>query len=869
VFTRSTFAAVLFYAALAAVVLWPYRSARYRSASDLDAFIAGVVEARNALSEGQFPIRVAPRQLDGVGYPLFQFYANLPYTVSGAICAAGVSPFTAWKLAMLAAITAGGTFTYLTAYRLTRRRGGAEVVAGAAFVLAPYLMTDLNARGAVAEYFALQFLPIAMYATLRCLASARRRYVVACAVAWMLVGLTHNITYMYGVLFVGALTLTMLGRPRRAPKRVARLVAAGVLHAALMAWYIVPQLRLLPLLEMQEQTISPAGAGFLSTADILFSPVLRSPPGSSTPNLGLQVGWPILAGVMLAAFGLVVISRGRESRLLRRVTARMLVLFALAFVLAWSPMAVWDHVPRVFWFIQFPYRMLGYVTLFGALLAACGIALCRFDRTRGIRRANLVTTIALASIGAAAVSYFPRAKLADRSFLERTIAHPVCMGLNDYMLSGAAAARTGLAHPDVDLARPASGLLLPGALVEGEVRERANAALNIPEGATSLHLLGRTEAAGDGMRPDRIEGAIGATPYSVKLPAGTFDLHLPLDTAAGSAQAFSLESHDEVNRHMRVVLKSVRYDGALRPATRKLITAEEVLPDVRRGLNDRYRFDAAEAVLLQMPVLFYPGMMRVHDNGHSVPFANVGRYLALDLPAGRHSLSVRFAGVAWANAVTAVAWVVVGLSLVIISVKQWARRRRRPRPAAPVHAIGSAPTQLTFAQALAACLAIATGVAIALGGRAVRDRLAGHLLPPTAAASRNAAGYPSENAIDGRLDTDWHVDGLEPARLTVRLPAPRKLRGVRFHARQTALFEAWRQVNVACSLADWPALEKKFAMPDAARRDVTEIHFPKPIWIDRLDMQFFDAVLERPDGRRVEPQSVNPGYAEVELLDAK
>ena len=42
-------------------------------------------EAKNALAEGQFPLRVAPKQNDGSRYPIFQYYGNLPYTVGGLL----------------------------------------------------------------------------------------------------------------------------------------------------------------------------------------------------------------------------------------------------------------------------------------------------------------------------------------------------------------------------------------------------------------------------------------------------------------------------------------------------------------------------------------------------------------------------------------------------------------------------------------------------------------------------------------------------------------------------------------------------------------------------------------------------------------
>src|SRR5438874_2629637 len=69
------------------------------SAQDLANHVSGIIEARNALAEGQFPIRVAPNQLNRERYPIFQFYGNLPYTVGGLLYwATDINPYLVWKI---------------------------------------------------------------------------------------------------------------------------------------------------------------------------------------------------------------------------------------------------------------------------------------------------------------------------------------------------------------------------------------------------------------------------------------------------------------------------------------------------------------------------------------------------------------------------------------------------------------------------------------------------------------------------------------------------------------------------------------------------------------------------------------------------
>src|SRR5688572_2810320 len=219
--------------------MWPYRSDELNP-TPLRDVINPTVEARLALAEGQFPLRVAPRHLRYARYPLFQFYGNLPFTLCGlADTVPGVSPYLAWRLVMLLTLTCGGYFTFRCAYRLTRH-APASLAAGALLVTAPYLLTDLYQRTAYSELTALCLLPAALLATMRCFASRRRRVIntVAGAGAWTLVGLSHNITYLYGVTFVGLYFLLQApvasiatgrwGAAAKYASRLSRLAAAGV-----------------------------------------------------------------------------------------------------------------------------------------------------------------------------------------------------------------------------------------------------------------------------------------------------------------------------------------------------------------------------------------------------------------------------------------------------------------------------------------------------------------------------------------------------------------------------------------------------------------------------------------------------------------
>src|SRR5262249_41976647 len=76
-----------------------------------------------------------------------------------------------------------------------------------------------------------------------------------------------------------------------------------------------------------------------------------------------------------------------------------------------------------------------------------------------------------------------------------------------------------------------------------------------------------------------------------------------------------------------------------------------------------------------LPVLFYPQLLEVRDNGKLVPYGSIDKYVGLRLDAGEHVVSICFRGLRWANRLSLAGWVGVLLVLAILSVlacrRQW------------------------------------------------------------------------------------------------------------------------------------------------------------------------------------------------------
>lgn len=752
----------LLYLLIALGILWPYRTRAVRDAGDLAVALAMSADARYALREHQFPLRVAPYFVHHLRYPLFQFYGNFPYTVTGGIgLLFRANPYTAWKITMLISLAAGGYFAMRLALLLTRHRAAA-MLAGAIFMTAPYLWTDINSRGAFTETIAFCLLPAAFYFTLQCFRSPRPVYIPLAAGGWALVCLTHNITYLYGAGFMGLFLLPLFFTAGAPLPRLARLAGAGALHLLMVLWYVVPQLKMLPLLTIHAHNGSPYPLHTLTPLRVLLAPTLtNTTAGAGTPNLGLQVGWPIQLAVLLAVGGLVLRWR-RAAGPLRLATASLIVLFMIALVLAWTPFDFWRHLPQLFWFIQFPYRALMFAALFGSLLGACAVALLL---PRGPRASVMVVLLAILGLGIS--SYVPRHGRLFDGFAKYFEISPGLDNITDYLLASDAAARTSVTN---------------------------------------------------------LDPAIDSWDQRMKVTDAT-------SAAAGGLPTVALPS------------KRVRVHTAL-----------------------KCEYTADRPVLLELPVLDYPGLLDVRDNGRPAPYVNSGRFLALPLRPGAHHLAVRFAGATWANVLGWIGWGGAAAGVILALLRE---RNARRRPGGPGSGSGSGasaegttravpiPTVLAGFVAMAACAAVGTARPI----RLLFDRT-----PRVTATADSVADETSaaQNAFDDDEMSAWVAANGEPAVLRASFSHAARLHGLVLEARTTGLYEAYRRVEVVLYYHGHPAYRQAFAFPDAARAAAQTVTFPS-IRADGMDLNLSDAVTERPDGAHVDLDDVQPGYAEIRI----
>lgn len=330
-----------------------------------------ITAMRDALRHGWLFSRWVPNLALGYGYPFFNYREPLPYLLGEGLFVLGV------PLPLVLGLFYAGSifFAAYGCFVLSRDLFGRKAawVGAVTYGLAPYVLLDAFRRGNLPESIALALLPwLFIFFRRLIIHGGRSHFLVATA---LLAGLflTHNITALLLVPFLGlyVITFTCLYHPDKKWWMAFLAVAFAVM---LTAWFWLPALF---EQDMVQLTLSHSTRNndfhynFISWRQIVwqlpvpYDPAYLNPPMKVTLGLGQ---WVLAVTGMVTA---MVSSRTKEQR-------SVILLFsaaALGYLWLSTPASVgfWEAIP-ILSFVQFPWRMVGRALLPVSLLGAAAWA---------------------------------------------------------------------------------------------------------------------------------------------------------------------------------------------------------------------------------------------------------------------------------------------------------------------------------------------------------------------------------------------------------------------------------------------------------------------------------------------------------------
>lgn len=343
-----------------------------------DTQVVRVSEMTNALLDKQFPVRIVENLGYGFGYPIFNFYAPLPYYTGSFVDLIGFDSLSSTK----AMFAVGILLSALTMYYLVSSFYGkvAGVASGIVYVYFPYHAVNIYVRGAVGEFFAYAFLPIVFLGIFKILASKEKisfkntfHWVAVSSIAFFFVAISHNLTLFMLIVMLAVLFIPSVFIAKQKALFAACFAFIIILGVLLSSFYILPAFGEMGYTNVSSQI---GGGANYSEHFVCIQQLWNSQWGfgGSTKDcidgLSFKLGKMniLLVLLSLAAVIFLFFSKQSKGKNFSLPLLSLVLLVMSIFLLTKVSLFLWDSIPFMS-YLQYPWRFLNFSGFSIALLS--------------------------------------------------------------------------------------------------------------------------------------------------------------------------------------------------------------------------------------------------------------------------------------------------------------------------------------------------------------------------------------------------------------------------------------------------------------------------------------------------------------------
>ncbi len=231
-------------------LLWPLFIAPYFTHHD-DVQIIRLFEMNKCIADRQIPCRWVP-DLGGLyGYPLFNYYAPLPYYYGEIFYLLTGSLLTSAKIMFATAFVGSFFFMYLLGRKLWGSFGGS--ISAIFYSFAPYHAVDFYVRGAMGELWALMLFPAIFWSILRLAENISVTNLLLSSLFVTLLILSHNLSAMLFLPIVIVWVIVLFLNQKK-PKFLWYSFFSLILGTLLSSFYFLPMISEQNLIHIETTT---------------------------------------------------------------------------------------------------------------------------------------------------------------------------------------------------------------------------------------------------------------------------------------------------------------------------------------------------------------------------------------------------------------------------------------------------------------------------------------------------------------------------------------------------------------------------------------------------------------------------------------
>lgn len=352
-------------------LLWPLMTAPFFSHHD-DVQVIRLYEMDKCIKDWQIPCRWVP-DLGGLyGYPIFNYYAPLPYYFGEIFFILSGNLILAVKIMFATAFLGSYLFMYLLARKFWGPWGGA--LSGIFYSFAPYHAVNLYVRGAMGELWALMIFPAILWGFVKlkeriCIANLSLN-----ALLIALLFTSHNLSAML-FLPITLVWILILFWQTRAKKFIAYSLAAVFLAVSISSFYLLPMIWEKNLVHVDTTTF-----GYFSYTEhfkgfrklILdrswgWGSSIREVPGGERDGMSYQIGWVHLVGWLISLYLAKRFWRSKRNLSYIIIFSSIIILFSM-FMINPRSQFIWKAIEPLK-YLQFPWRFLLIIIFFISFMA--------------------------------------------------------------------------------------------------------------------------------------------------------------------------------------------------------------------------------------------------------------------------------------------------------------------------------------------------------------------------------------------------------------------------------------------------------------------------------------------------------------------
>ena len=263
---------------------------------------------KNALAEGQFPVRIYSEIYDGYGYGASLFYPDIFLYFPACLCLMGIPLVVSYNIFLIVINFATIIIAY---YSYTKISESAIIgsLAAILYTLSTYRLVDLYTRGAMGEYLALIFCPLALCGLVLMKRGAYGKWWIL-ALAYS--GLLQSHMLSFVMMAVVAVLFAAVNLKEFFNIKVITSIVKAVLAMILLnAWFLVP---LLQVSDMDVIAFLGTDSFWQTDASLvqLFDVQFLSVGGHEVYANGIAESMPkapgvmLIVGAILAVFALIL-----------------------------------------------------------------------------------------------------------------------------------------------------------------------------------------------------------------------------------------------------------------------------------------------------------------------------------------------------------------------------------------------------------------------------------------------------------------------------------------------------------------------------------------------------------------------------------